>query len=155
MRIVLQRVASAGVTIDGGETRSIGKGLLLLVGICPEDNEKTVAFMAEKSANLRIFTDENDAMNLSLLDVGGDAMVISNFTLYANSRKGRRPSFTEAAPPTHAEPLYRTFVEAMRQTGVQSVATGEFGADMQVSLVNDGPVTIILDSDEIMPANKK
>lgn len=154
MKIILQRVSSASVRINGGECREIGPGLVLLVGIRPEDDEKISTFMAEKTANLRIFEDENEAMNRSLLDVGGGAMVISNFTLYANSRKGRRPSFVGAAPPAHAEPLYRHFIEAVKAAGVGEVATGEFGAHMEVTLTNDGPVTIVLDSDEIMPQNR-
>jgi D-tyrosyl-tRNA(Tyr) deacylase len=151
MKIVLQRVSRAEVLIEGKERRGIGHGLLLLVGIRPEDDEKAAVFLAEKTANLRIFADENGAMNRSLLEVGGGALVVSNFTLYANARKGRRPSFVGAAAPAHAEPLYRHFVAALGKAGVQEIATGEFGADMQVSLVNDGPVTILLDSEEIMP----
>jgi D-tyrosyl-tRNA(Tyr) deacylase len=151
MRIILQRVSRAAVLIERQERREIGKGLLLLVGIRPEDNEKVSTFLAEKTANLRIFEDDNGAMNRSLLDVGGAALVVSNFTLYANARKGRRPSFTGAAAPAHAEPLYRHFVAALGQAGVAEIATGEFGAHMEVSLVNDGPVTILLDSEEIMP----
>jgi D-tyrosyl-tRNA(Tyr) deacylase len=151
MKIVLQRVSRAEVLIEGRERRGIGHGLLLLVGIRPEDDEKTSTFLAEKTANLRIFEDENGAMNRSLLEVGGGALIVSNFTLYANARKGRRPSFIGAAKPAHAEPLYRHFIAAMANAGVQEIATGEFGADMQVTLTNDGPVTIILDSEEIMP----
>jgi D-tyrosyl-tRNA(Tyr) deacylase len=149
MKIVLQRVSRAAVLIEGEERREIGKGLLLLLGVRPEDDEKASAFLAEKAANLRIFEDENGAMNRSLLDVGGGALVVSNFTLYANARKGRRPSFIGAATPAHAEPLYHHFVEALRSAGVREIATGEFGAHMEVSLVNDGPVTIILDSDQL------
>ena len=151
MKIVLQRVSRAEVTIDGGVRGSIGAGLLLLVGIAPEDNEKTAAFMAEKAANLRIFDAAEDGKEQSLLDIGGAALVIPNFTLYANSRKGRRPSYIGAAQPTVAEPLYQYFVGALRKAGVEQIETGVFGADMQVSLTNDGPVTIVLDSGEMMP----
>ena len=150
MRIIIQRVKKSEVLIDGSELRTTGGGLLLLVGICQTDDEKTAKFMAEKAANLRIFSDEKGAMNLSLLDVDGEAMVISNFTLYADCRKGRRPYFIEAAPPAYSRPLYEYFVKALKNTGVREIKTGEFGADMQVSLVNDGPVTIMLDSAEIM-----
>ncbi|MCL2055923.1 MAG: D-aminoacyl-tRNA deacylase [Oscillospiraceae bacterium] len=152
MKIILQRVSSADVLIDGCEKRGIGGGLLVLLGICGGDTEGISSFMAEKTANLRIFDDADENMNLSLLDIGGDALVISNFTLYANSRKGRRPSFIEAARPETALPLYENFARALEFAGVKRVETGEFGAHMDVSLTNDGPVTIILDSEEIMPA---
>ena len=152
MRLILQRVTQAEVVIDGTRTKNTGPGLLILLGIGPEDTERTADFMAEKAANLRIFDPtENDGKEQSLLDFGGEAMVISNFTLYASSRKGRRPSYTGAAHPTVAEPLYEYFVEALGKAGVRHIETGAFGADMQVTLTNDGPVTIILDSAEIMP----
>ena len=152
MRLILQRVTRAEVVIDGTRTKNTGPGLLILLGIGPEDTERIADFMAEKAAKLRIFDPaENDGKEQSLLDFGGEAMVISNFTLYASSRKGRRPSYTGAAHPTVAEPLYEYFVEALGKAGVRQIETGAFGADMQVSLTNDGPVTIILDSAEIMP----
>ena len=151
MRLVLQRVSHASVRIDGGDSQPCGAGLVLLIGICPEDTEKVCDFMAEKAVNLRIFDDENGNMNRSLLDVGGECLAVSNFTLYANSRKGRRPSFVQAAGAAVAEPLYEYFVQALRRAGVHAVHTGRFGADMQVELCNDGPVTILLDSAEIMP----
>ena len=151
MKIILQRVTAASVLIDGTQTRQIENGLLILLGIRDGDTQAIASFMADKTANLRIFEDANQNMNLSLLDVGGGAMIVSNFTLYANSRKGRSPSFIEAARPETAEPVYRHFIAALRECGIKRVETGEFGADMAVTLTNDGPVTIILDSDEIMP----
>lgn len=150
MRIVLQRVTKASVTINGKETKEIGQGLVVLVGFCPEDTQREVEALADKTVNLRIFSDQDDAMNLSLLDVEGELLVVSNFTLYANSRKGRRPSFSAAAPPKQAEALYQDFLAELRECG-RPMITGEFAADMQVALVNDGPVTILLDSDEICP----
>lgn len=151
MRLVLQRVTGAGVSIDGFELQTIGAGLVVLVGISGGDNEAISAFMAEKTANLRIFDDGDGNMNLSLLDVGGACLVVSNFTLYARCRKGRRPSFIDAAPPVQSEPLYRHFIRALAAAGVGEIRTGAFGADMRVEISNDGPVTIILESDEIMP----
>lgn len=150
MRLVLQRVSSAGIEINGGERRGLGPGLVILAGIGPGDDEKTADFMAEKAANLRIFEDENGAMNRSLLDTGGECLTVSNFTLYANCRKGRRPSFIEAAPPEHSAPLYAYFVRSLERAGIPRVLDGEFGAYMSVGIQNDGPVTIILDSAEIM-----
>lgn len=151
MKLVIQRVKSASVTINGDTRRSIGQGLVILLGICPADTERHATWLAGKASGLRIFEDDSGAMNRSLLDVGGACLVVSNFTLYANCKKGRRPSFTDAAPPAHAEPLYRFFVRALAEAGVQTVETGEFGADMLVDIQNDGPVTVILDTDEIMP----
>lgn len=148
MRIVIQRVARASVTIDSAETRSIGQGLLLLVGFRSGDGEEEVRLLAKKAIEMRIFSDEDDAMNLSLSDVGGSVMAVSNFTLYADCKKGRRPSFVNAARPEEAIPLYEQFLELLRESGLPVVA-GEFGADMQIDFVNDGPVTILLDSDEI------
>jgi len=150
LKIVLQRVKSAGVSINGGAFSTIGEGLVLLVGISARDDEKTACFMAEKAVNLRIFDDEDGNLNRSVLDCNGECLIISNFTLYGNCRKGRRPSFAEAAPRSLSQPLYEFFVKALRDTGIQTVLDGEFGADMQVSILNDGPVTVILDSDEIM-----
>lgn len=154
MRLVLQRVTSAGVSVNGGEMQRTGQGLVILVGVCAGDNEKIAAQMAEKAVNLRIFDDESGGLNLSLLDIGGECLTVSNFTLYANCRKGRRPSFVNAAPPTHAKPLYEYFVAALKKAGAKRVADGEFGADMRVEINNDGPVTIILDSDEVLPAGR-
>lgn len=154
MRLVLQRVSSGGVRVEGGEERRIGPGLVVLLGVGTGDNEKTAGYMAEKTVNLRIFEDEAGNMNRSLLEVGGECLVVSNFTLYARCRKGRRPSFTDAAPPQRAEPLCEYFAQALRRAGAGKVVTGEFGAMMLVNIQNDGPVTILLDSAEIMP-NKK
>ena len=148
MKAVLQRVTKASVTINGKETRSIGPGLVILLGVMPGDTEKHSATMANNLCQMRIFSDENGKMNRSLLDVGGSMLVVSNFTLGADCRKGARPSFSGAAAPDVAEPLYQHFVNEVRGKGVET-QTGEFGADMQVSLVNDGPVTILLDSDEL------
>lgn len=150
MRLVLQRVTSAGVTFaNGAEPRNTGRGLMVLAGICAEDDERIAIQMAEKAANLRIFDDENGDLNLSLLNIGGECLIVSNFTLYANCRKGRRPSFTSAASPSHSKPLYEYLVKAFEKAGVKRVVDGEFGADMQVEIQNDGPVTIILDSDSL------
>lgn len=146
MRLVLQRVSEAAVTVDGQIVGQIGRGLLVLLGVAPEDGPAEAALMAEKTAQLRIFSDAEGRFNLSLLDVGGAALVVSQFTLYGDLRKGRRPSFTGAAPPEHAAPLVAAYADALRALGIP-VATGVFGAMMQVALVNDGPVTILLDSD--------
>lgn len=151
MRAVIQRVTEASVTIDGERVGEIGHGILLLLGVCPQDSEKEAAWLAEKVINLRIFTDSEDKMNLSLMDVGGEMLVVSQFTLYGDCKKGRRPSYTDAARPELADPLYEYFVQCIRDGGVPKVATGRFGADMKVALVNDGPVTLILDTAEIMP----
>jgi D-tyrosyl-tRNA(Tyr) deacylase len=151
MRLVIQRVLSASVAVNGGEPRNIGAGLAVLAGFNAADDAKTAAYMAEKAANLRIFDDKDGNLNLSLLDTKGDCLCVSNFTLYADCKKGRRPSFINAAPPQTSMPVYEAFVEALRNAGVQNVVTGEFGAEMLVDIQNDGPVTIILDSAEIMP----
>mgnify|MGYP003377990817 CR=1 FL=1 len=151
MKAVIQRTQSASVTIDGKVVGEIGQGLLILLGICPKDTEKETDFLAEKLANLRIFPDEEGKLNRSLLEVNGQGLVVSNFTLYGNCRKGRRPSFIDAARPEIAIPLYERFIQQLRQVGVQKVDHGEFGADMKVSLVNDGPITLVVDTDEIMP----
>lgn len=149
MRIVLQRVTHADVVIDGKTQGAIEKGYMLLVGFKASDNEHILRKMADKVIHLRVFEDENMKMNKSLLDVQGSILSISQFTLYADSRKGRRPSFIEAAPPDISSPLYDQFNNILRDSGVH-VETGIFGADMKVSLLNDGPVTIILDSDDIV-----
>ena len=149
MKIVIQRVLNSKVEIEGNVKGEIGKGLNLLVGIGPEDTMSDLEKAANKLVNLRIFEDENGKMNLSLLDVSGDLLVISQFTLYADIRKGRRPSFTNAASPDYANEMYEKFVEILKGMTNGKVETGSFGADMKVSILNDGPVTIILDSKEL------
>ncbi len=144
MRLLIQRVSHASVTVDRQTISQVGKGLLILLGVGHGDGEEQVTFLAEKTANLRIFEDEQGKTNLSVLDVKGEAIVVSQFTLYADSRKGRRPSFTDAALPEVAEPLVERFVELLRRHGV-STQTGRFGADMKVEIHNDGPVTIWLE----------
>lgn len=144
MRIVLQRVSRARVTVAGRATGQIGRGLLLLAGFTDADTEDALAWMAEKVVGLRIFPDDEGKMNRSVAEVGGALLVVSQFTLYGDARKGRRPSFVDAARPETAIPLYERFVELLRRTGLE-VATGEFGAMMDVELVNDGPVTLILE----------
>ncbi|MCH8836831.1 MAG: D-tyrosyl-tRNA(Tyr) deacylase [Candidatus Marinimicrobia bacterium] len=145
MIAVLQRVSRAGVTIEGRVTGSIASGLVVLLGVHKTDTETDVKFLVEKSANLRIFSDSVGKMNLSLLDTGGSALVISQFTLVGDWRKGRRPSFIGAAPPEQGERLYEQFIAELQGRGV-AVQTGVFGAMMEVELVNDGPVTFVLDS---------
>lgn len=146
MRLVIQRVREAAVTVEGRTTGQIGPGLLVLAGCAPTDDEAALTWMTRKLVNLRIFSDDNGQMNRSVLDVGGQVLVVSQFTLLADARKGNRPSYTGAAPPTVAEPLYERFVALVAAALGQPVPTGIFGADMQVSLLNDGPVTIVLDS---------
>ncbi len=145
MRVVIQRSKEARVTVDGSVTGQITKGLVLLVGVTHDDTEKDAVFLADKIANLRIFEDADDKMNLSLLDVGGEILSVSQFTLYGDCRKGRRPSFIDAARPEQAEPLYETFNSLLRDKGIR-VETGVFGAMMDVQLTNDGPVTLIVES---------
>lgn len=144
MRVLIQRVSHASVTVDQQTISSIGKGLLILLGIGHGDGEEQAGFLAEKTANLRIFEDEQGKTNLSVLDVKGEAIVVSQFTLYANTQKGRRPSFIEAALPEVAEPLVNRFVELLRSHGIPT-QTGKFGAHMDVEIHNDGPVTIWLE----------
>ena len=149
MKAVLQRVSSAEVTSGGQVLGEIGQGLAVLLGVVAGDGVDEADFLAEKAAGLRIFEDENGKMNRSLLEVGGGMLVVSNFTLCADARRGRRPSFTGAAAPEEANALYLRFVAAAKDAGVSPVETGAFGADMRVSIENDGPVTILLDTDEI------
>lgn len=148
MRAVVQRVKESKVEVDGKVIGSIGSGLLVLLGVGKEDDEKDVKYLVEKILNLRIFDDESGKMNLSLLDVKGELLVVSQFTLYGDCRRGRRPSYSESAPPENAKKLYEKFVEFSKNYGIK-VETGEFGANMQVSLVNDGPVTLLLDSKKV------
>ncbi len=147
MRAVLQRVTRGEVSVDGQVLGQIGPGLVILVGVREGDGEEEAAWLAQKAANLRIFADDEGRFDRSLLDVGGAALVISQFTLYGDARRGRRPSFTDAALPAAAEPLVERFVALLRAEGLADVQTGRFGAHMVVSLANDGPVTIILDTD--------
>ena len=144
MRALLQRVSNASVTVEGQTISSIGKGLLILLGVGHGDGEEQAKFLAEKIANLRVFEDEQGKTNLSILDIQGEAIVVSQFTLYADTRKGRRPSFIDAALPEVAEPLVSRFVEFLRGHGVPT-QTGKFGAHMEVEIHNDGPVTIWLE----------
>lgn len=145
MRAVIQRVQHASVHVDGAEVGSCGKGLLILLGVAPDDSEAQVAWLVDKVSGLRIFADADGKMNDSLLDQGLSALVVSQFTLYGDTRRGRRPGFSKAAPPAIAEPLYERFCDVLAAKGV-AVGRGVFGADMAVSLVNDGPVTLILDT---------
>ena len=145
MRALIQRVSSGSVKISDKTVGKIGQGLVILIGITHDDTEADVKFLADKCVNLRIFCDEDDKMNRSLLDIGGEALIISQFTLYGDARKGRRPGFSEAARPDHAIPLYEKFVEEVGQHKIK-VATGEFGAKMLVDIKNDGPVTLMLES---------
>lgn len=145
MRAVVQRVKRANVSVDSKIIGEIGYGILLLLGVEGNDDEKDLEYMCDKVPNLRIFEDENGKMNRSLMDVGGSMLVISQFTLLGDARKGRRPSFTEAAHPDKAIPMYTKFISSMKEKDIVT-QEGEFGADMQVELVNDGPVTILLDS---------
>ena len=145
MRVVVQRVKHASVTINGTVNGKINNGFLVLLGVQSTDSEQDVDYLVKKVTNLRIFSDENDKMNLSLKDIEGEVMAVSQFTLYGDARKGRRPSFSDAARPDVANPLYEEFVEKLRAQGI-TVGTGEFGAHMMVELTNDGPVTILLES---------
>jgi D-tyrosyl-tRNA(Tyr) deacylase len=147
VRAVVQRVTRASVAVGGRVAGEIGAGLLVLLGVNRTDNPESAAYLADKIVNLRIFSDEAGKMNLSLLDIGGSALVVSQFTLYGDTRGGRRPSYIQAAPPEEAGRLYEEFVRSIRALGVP-VETGVFQAHMQVELVNDGPVTILLDSEK-------
>ncbi|WP_428261205.1 D-aminoacyl-tRNA deacylase [Haliangium sp.] len=146
MRAVVQRVQRASVTVEGRTVGAIGAGLCVLLGAGQGDGPAEVSYLVDKVANLRIFADDAGKMNRSVLDCGGGVLVVSQFTLYGDARKGRRPSFVHALAPDQADALYQGFVHELRAAGVSEVATGEFGASMQVELINDGPVTILLDS---------
>lgn len=146
MRAVIQRVSTASVTIHGDMKSAIGPGFMILVGIETEDNNEDAGWLAKKIAGLRVFSDEAGLMNKDLADIDGDIMVISQFTLHASYKKGNRPSFIKAARPEQATPLYEYFVQQLHTITGKEIATGEFGADMKVALVNDGPVTIIMDT---------
>lgn len=146
MRALIQRVRSARVDVDGDTIGQCGRGLLILLGVAPDDGPKQVAWMANKLAGLRIFPDDQGRFDRGLLDIDGEALVVSQFTLFADCRKGRRPNFSGAARPDHAEPTYLAFCQALRDQGVRHVGEGRFAADMQVTLENDGPVTIIVDT---------
>jgi len=145
MRAVIQRVRSGSVLVDGETIAQIGRGFVILLGVNVSDTEREAAWLAEKTANLRVFEDSEGKMNLSLLDVNGEALVVSQFTLYGDARKGRRPSFTDAAPPDKADELYKHYVELLEKCGVR-VQTGRFRAKMIVNIENDGPVTLILET---------
>ena len=149
MRAVLTRVRSASVTIDGEVVGKIGKGFLILLGVGPEDTREHCRYLAQKALGLRIFEDENGKMNLGLDQIGGEVLVVSQFTLYGNCRKGRRPSFTDAAPPELGNELYEAFLEECKALGYPP-QHGRFGADMQVESINDGPVTLWLDTQQLM-----
>ncbi|NCO64423.1 MAG: D-tyrosyl-tRNA(Tyr) deacylase [Flavobacteriales bacterium] len=146
MKVVIQRVAEASVSIEGVQVATIEKGLLILLGIVEDDSQEDIKWLSNKIVNLRIFGDADDIMNVSLLDVNGEAIVVSQFTLHALTKKGNRPSYIKAAKPELAIPLYQTFVKQLEMDLGKPVQTGEFGADMKVELLNDGPVTIIIDT---------
>ena len=148
MRAVIQRVTAAGVAVNGGEPRAIGPGLAILLGVQDTDTLAIVPKLAEKCAHLRIFADEEGKLNKSAVELGLSALVVSNFTLYGSTKKGKRPSFTAAAKPPLATDAYDLFVQEISAQGLKEVKTGEFGADMQLTLTNDGPVTIIIDTEE-------
>ena len=146
MKVVIQRVSKASVTIDGNKVASIGSGLLILLGIVEEDTQEDIKWLSGKIINLRIFEDENAVMNRSLLDVNGEIIAVSQFTLHASTKKGNRPSYIRAAKPERAIPLYESFIKQLESDLRKRVQTGQFGADMKVELINDGPVTILIDS---------
>ena len=154
MRAVLTRVKSASVAINGEVVGSIGQGFLILLGVGPEDTEQSCRYLAEKCLGLRVFEDENGKMNLGLEQIGGQVLVVSQFTLYGNCRKGRRPSFTDAASPQLGNELYERFLAICTELGYPP-QHGQFGADMQVESVNDGPVTLILDTDQLMDTPRR
>ena len=146
MRAVIQRVSRASVTIESAVKSQIGQGFLILLGICDEDTKEDVDWLVKKIANLRVFGDENDVMNRSILDINGEALVVSQFTLYASYKKGNRPSWFRAGSHEHSIPLYEDFCAQLSEAIGKTVGTGEFGADMKVELLNDGPVTICMDT---------
>jgi D-tyrosyl-tRNA(Tyr) deacylase len=146
MIVVIQRVSEASVTISGNQVASIGNGLLVLLGIVNEDTQEDIKWLSNKVVNMRLFPDENEVMNRSILDCQGDIIVVSQFTLHASTKKGNRPSYIKAAKPDIAIPLYEAFVRQLETDLGKPIQTGEFGADMKVNLLNDGPVTIIVDS---------
>lgn len=146
MKVVIQRVAQASVTIDGTVKGQIAGGYMILTGFVAEDTEEDLTWIAQKIVGLRVFNDQNDVMNLSIGDVDGDILLISQFTLHAMTRKGNRPSYIMAAKPDIAKPMYEHFIDMLEKALGKKIQTGEFGADMKVSLLNDGPVTIIIDS---------
>lgn len=146
MRIVAQRVSRASVTIGGVLKSKIDKGFMVLLGIEEADNQEDVEYLCQKLTKLRVFADENNAMNLDINQIGGDFLVVSQFTLHAMTKKGNRPSFIKAARPEHAIPLYELFLKRLEEVSGRKVESGEFGADMQVELINDGPVTILIDT---------
>ena len=145
MKLVVQRVKNANVVVEGKTIGQIGQGYMVLIGIAPTDTKEIADFLVQKLIHLRVFEDKNEKMNLSIQDIDGELLLVSQFTLYADCNHGNRPSFTEAAKPDMANELYEYFVEKCREENIKKVATGEFGADMQVTLQNDGPVTIILE----------
>ncbi len=147
MKAVIQRVKNAQVTVENETVGKIGEGFLVLLGVFEDDTKAEAELLAKKTAMLRIFCDDEDKMNLSLLDVGGEALVVSNFTLCADTKKGNRPSFINAMEPNSADELYRYYCEQLKANGVKKVETGRFRAEMKVSLVNDGPITLVLDTD--------
>ena len=146
MRAVIQRVTHASVTIEGSVKSKIGQGYLILLGICDEDSMEDIDWLVKKIANLRVFGDENDVMNRSILDIQGEALIVSQFTLYASYKKGNRPSWFKAGSHEHSIPLYEAFCKDLTEAIGKPVGTGEFGADMKVELLNDGPVTICMDT---------
>ena len=154
MKAVIQRVTRASVTVDGEVTGKIGKGFMVLLGVVDGDTEAEMKLLAKKVAEIRIFTDENDKMNLGLADIGGEVLVVSQFTLYGNCRKGRRPSFTDAAGPELGNAMYEKFLQYCEELGYPP-QHGEFGADMAVESINDGPVTLILDTQQLMDAPRR
>lgn len=149
MKAVIQRVSKADITINGDVNRKIDKGVVVLLGIMQGDTTAQAEFLAKKIAELRIFSDENDKQNLSLQDINGDMLIVSNFTLSADCKKGRRPSYDKAENPQVAMSLYEYFIDEVKKQNINNVQTGEFGADMQVALVNDGPITIVIDTQAI------
>ena len=148
MRLVVQRVKRSAVTINGQERREIGQGMCVLIGVTHADTQASADWLADKIAGLRIFSDSEGKINLSLQDIDGEVLLVSQFSLYASCAKGRRPGFSDAAKPEHAENIYNYFVQRVKALGLKNVQTGEFGADMEVEIINDGPLTFIIDSPE-------